>query len=402
VEINCPNVLTLRLPQNPASFGSFFEHIWAFDRTGVTEEDRGRLKMYQDNAQRERFRAQAPSLKDFISGLRVRVEIGEASADQLSRISQLTFRTNQFNFTTIRRSESEIREFLKQKNAGCLTVRVADRFGDYGVVGVVLYKTETDRLKLDTFLLSCRVLGRGVEYTVLSEVAHRALGARKRFVEITCLPTERNLPAMDFVSSLGDQYRTKPGEWLFPAEHLAALQYNPDAKSLQSNEKKATSNVEKPRLSSASDFGITVRSEHLQRIGEELWNISRVAKAVDDFRLQTRGLEGIGETETPGTVEAVVANVWRKVLGRPGIGLSANFFEVGGTSLKAVQVIAMLRKELKQNLSVITLFECPTIRLLAARLNAAGESPSGEPRTTGAALRGQQRRARAMRRTKSQ
>ncbi|HLM79960.1 MAG TPA: FkbM family methyltransferase [Terriglobales bacterium] len=402
VEINCPNVLTLRLPQNPASFGSFFEHVWAFDRSGVTEEDRSRLKMYQDNAQRERFRAQTPSLKDFIAGLKVRVEIGEASADQLSRVSQLTFRTNQFNFTTIRRSENEIREFLKQKDAGCLTVRVADRFGDYGVVGVVLYETEPDRLKLDTFLLSCRVLGRGVEYTVLSEVAQRALRARKSFVEITCLPTERNLPAMDFVSSLGDQYRTKPREWLFPAEHLAALQYNPDAKSLQSNEKSETSNVEKPPLPSASDFGITARSAHLQRIGEELWNISRVAKAVDDFRLQTRGLEGVGETETPGTAEAVVANVWRRVLGRPGIGLNANFFEVGGTSLKAVQVIAMLRKELKQNLSVITLFECPTIRLLAARLNPAGERPSAEPRTAGAALRGQQRRARAMRRTKSQ
>jgi FkbH-like protein len=400
VEINCPDVLTLRLPQNPASFASFFEHIWAFDHTGTTEEDRSRVKMYQDNARRERFRAQTPSLNDFVAGLMVRVEIAEATEDQLSRVSQLTFRTSQFNFTTIRRSPSEIRDFLKRENAGCLAVRVADRFGDYGLVGVVLYETEADRLKLDTFLLSCRVLGRGVEYTILSSIGQRALSAGKRFVELTCLPTERNLPAREFVSSLGDQYRSKAGEsWLFPAEYLVSLQYNPDEKTRQSNDKPVTPNVEKPPLPPALGFGMIARSEYLQRIGEELYDISRVAKAIDEFRLRIQGLDSVAETEPSDSLETIVLNIWRKVLGRPGIGLNVNFFEVGGTSLKAVQVIAMIRKEVKQNLSIVTLFECPTVRLLAARLSATAESPSSEPVAAGAALRGQQRRSRAMRRT---
>jgi hypothetical protein len=74
---------------------------------------------------------------------------------------------------------------------------------------------------------------------------------------------------------------------------------------------------------------------------------------------------------------------------------------VGGTSLKAVQVITMIRKQLHQNLSIVSLFECPTVTLLAARLGAKGRSPSSEPSTSGAALRGQQRRSRAMRRTRS-
>ena len=242
VEINCPGVLTLRLPQDPALFASFFEHIWAFDHGGTTEEDRNRVRMYQDNAQRERFRAQTSSLNDFIAGLMVRVEIGEATEDQLSRVSQLTFRTNQFNFTTIRRSPSEIREFLEREDTGCLAVRVADRFGDYGLVGVVLYEAEADRFKLDTFLLSCRVLGRAVEHTVLSSMGQRALSTGKRFVELSCLPTERNLPARDFVRSLGDQYRSKAGEVVgfASAEYLASLQYDPDEKSRPSNDKPAT------------------------------------------------------------------------------------------------------------------------------------------------------------------
>ncbi|HWO32198.1 MAG TPA: FkbM family methyltransferase, partial [Candidatus Acidoferrum sp.] len=402
VEINCPEVLTLRLPRDPASFTSFFEHIWAFDHGGTSEEDRSRGRMYQDNAQRERFRAQTPSLNDFVAGLMVRVEIDEATEDQLSRVSQLTFRTNQFNFTTIRRSPREMREFLKREDASCLTVRVADRFGDYGLVGVVLYEAEANRLKVDTFLLSCRVLGRAVEHTVLSSIGQRAVRTGKRFVELSCLPTERNLPARDFVSSLGDQYRSKVGaSWLFPAEYLASLQYDPDEKARQSNDKLATPQMENPPIPLAPGFGMTARSEHLQRIGEELSDVSRVAKAIDEFRLRTQGFVGMVEPEPSDSVETTLLNIWRKVLGRPGIGLNVNFFEGGGTSLKAVQVIAMIRKELNQNLSIVSLFECPTVTLLAARLGATGGSPSSVPGTSGAAVRGQQRRSRAMRRTRS-
>ena len=146
---------------------------------------------------------------------------------------------------------------------------------------------------------------------------------------------------------------------------------------------------------------MTARSEHLQRIGEELYDVSRVAKAIDEFRLCTQGLDGVAEPEPSDSLETRLVNIWRKVLGRPGIGLNVNFFEVGGTSLKAVQVITMIRKELNQNLSIVSLFECPTITLLAARLGATGRSPSSEPSTSGAAVRGQQRRSRAMRRTRS-
>jgi FkbH-like protein/FkbM family methyltransferase len=402
VEINCPSVLTLRLPQDPESFASFFEHIWAFDHAGNTQEDRSRARMYQDNAQRESFRVQTATLKDFVEGLKVRVEIAEATEDQFSRISQLTLRTNQFNFTTIRRSPSEIRDFLRSGNTGCLTVRVTDRFGDYGLVGVVLYEMAGDRMRLDTFLLSCRVLGRGVEHTVLSSVGQQAVNAGKRFVEIACVPTERNLPAREFVTDLGEQYRSKEREsWLFPAKYLASLRYNPDEKNQSSNDK-ATPDLGKRLPATSLGLGMSCGSEHLQHIGEELCEVSRVAKAIDEFRLGRPGFESTEEMEPSDGMESKVLNIWRKVLGRRGIGIEVNFFEAGGSSLKAVQVIAMIRKELKQALSITTLFECPTVRLLAARLKAAAGASFSEPRTTGAALRGQLRRSKALSRTRSQ
>jgi surfactin family lipopeptide synthetase B/lichenysin synthetase B len=129
-----------------------------------------------------------------------------------------------------------------------------------------------------------------------------------------------------------------------------------------------------------------------------LYEVDRVAKAIVEFRLRTQGLDGAPEAEPSGSIETALVNIWRKVLGRAGIGLNVNFFEVGGTSLKAVQVITMIRKELNQNLSIVSLFECPTVTLLAARLRG---SSSSELVSSGAVQRGRQRRARALGRTRS-
>ena len=89
------------------------------------------------------------------------------------------------------------------------------------------------------------------------------------------------------------------------------------------------------------------------------------------------------------------------MLGRPRIGMNDNFFEAGGTSLRAVQVIAMIKKELNQTLSIVSLFECPTVTLLAARLSATSGESQGEPPNAAAAQRGRQRRYNTLRRKAS-
>jgi len=397
VKINCPGVLTLQLPRDSKLLPAFLNHIWAFDHATSTEADQDRTRMYQESAKRERYREQTVSLKDFVEGLQLRVEIAEATEDQLGRISQLTFRTNQFNFTTIRRSESEIKTFLKREGTHCLTVCVADRFGDYGLVGVLMYESEAVRYKVDTLLLSCRVLGRGVEHALVSRLGQLAIEEGKRLVEFTYLPTGRNLPALEFITSIGDPHRDEAGtSWIFTAEDLAGVEYdpdeNPDDKAPIAREAPATANPEKPAPRAAWGFSVADRSERLQRIGESLYDIDRLAKAIEEYRLGRQALDATAELTPGGTLEAALANIWKKVLGRPRIGMNDNFFEAGGTSLKAVQVIAMIKKELKQTLSIVSLFECPTVTLLAAKLNEkSGEAGVGTP-TAEAALRGQRRR----------
>jgi FkbH-like protein len=108
VEANCPEVLVLQLPEDCERIPAFLKHCWAFDQLRITSEDRRRVESYSQNRDREVLRTQSMSLADFIAGLNLQIQISSMSTDQLSRMSQLTQRTNQFNCTTIRRSEAEL------------------------------------------------------------------------------------------------------------------------------------------------------------------------------------------------------------------------------------------------------------------------------------------------------
>jgi len=402
VRINCPGVVALQLPRDAESFPLFLSHIWAFDHTGGTEEDRNRTRMYQEGSKRQQYLEQSFSLKDFVTGLQLRVEVSEATEAQLGRVSQQTLRTNQFNFSSIRRSEHEIRQFLTREHASGLVVRVVDRFGDYGLVGVVMYETAADRYKVDTLLLSCRVLGRGVEHALVAWVGQRAVEDDKRLVEFTYRPTGKNLPALEFLTAIGDQYRNEAGtSWTFPAEHLARVEYHPDDKAPSGHRVPAAVNAEDRTHGRALAFGAADRSERLQRIGESLYDVNRLVRAIEEYRLRNQPLHVAADVTPATTLETALATIWRKVLGRPHVGLNDNFFEAGGTSLRAVQVVARIKTELKLSLSVVSLFECPTVALLAAKLSATSRDAHGKTTTTAAALRGQQRRRHAVRRKAS-
>jgi hypothetical protein len=264
---------------------------------------------------------------------------------------------------------------------------VSDRFGDYGLVGVVLYEAAADRYKVDTLLLSCRVLGRGVEHALLAWLGRRAVEEGKRLVELAFVPTTKNLPALQFLESIAD---ARPAadrtSWTVGAERLATLAYNPD----DSVRTAAPLEPRPPRP--AGGFGVADPSGRLQRIAEHLYDVEQVTRAIDDYRLRKDPLPAAPPAAPRSPLQAALVHVWSKVLGTSRIGLHDNFFDAGGTSLRAVQVIAMIRKELKRDLSIVALFESPTVALLAARLSAGADAAHGGAAAAEAALRGRQRR----------
>ena len=226
VQANCPEVLTLQLPASADDIPRFLRHVWAFDRLKITETDRQRTAFYQQNQNRERLRNNSWSLDHFLEALELNVQISEMSSHQLARVAQLTQRTNQFNVTGIKRSESELEQLCLTGRLETLVVDAKDRFGDYGLVGVMIFGSDSEAINVDTFLLSCRALGRRLEHRMLTKLGTIARERGKPYVNLSLRRTTKNQPAFDFLSQAGSQFgELNNGGWIFkfPTEHLLSL-----------------------------------------------------------------------------------------------------------------------------------------------------------------------------------
>jgi hypothetical protein len=259
-----------------------------------------------------------------------------------------------------------------------------------------MYERDTFCYSVDTFLLSCRVLGKGVEHAILAALAQRAAAGGTPLVELRYVSTARNAPATEFLRSIEHLRRNmSAGSWVFAAEDLAQLEYDPDHAPVEPAATAGTSAEQV--VPSTSTFRLTDLSARMQCLGTDLCRIGSIAKAVDEHRFRSLP-SGAASVSPTSTLEAALAKIWRRALGVSRIGVSDNFFEVGGTSLSAVQVIAAIRKELKYDVSIVHLFEYPTVSLLAAKFSTAPETATADSASAGAERRGQQRRHRAMRR----
>jgi FkbH-like protein len=203
-----------------------------FDTLTMSDEDRRRGASYRAEAERRQAQRDAPDLEGYLRSLEMVVKIRPADAVSLPRAAQLTQKTNQFNLTTQRYGEEQMARFAADPACDVLTVRVSDRFGDAGLVGVAIVRYEERRAVLDTLLLSCRVLGRGVEDALLTSCLRRAQARGASSLTGLFRPTARNQVAAGFLAGQGFRQADDAGEtWEFdligwsPAvpSHLKAL-----------------------------------------------------------------------------------------------------------------------------------------------------------------------------------
>jgi len=175
-----------------------------FDVARVTEDDRNRLGDYKAQAQRAEMETAAGGDREsFLASLGIVCSFGSAVDAPLARAVQLMGKTNQFNLTTRRRSAAEVELFATEGGGQAIAVRVRDRFGDAGVVGLALARTVGEVCVIDSLLLSCRVIGRGVETALLAQIAATALrdGATRLIGEY--VPTKKNAPCATFYGDHG-------------------------------------------------------------------------------------------------------------------------------------------------------------------------------------------------------
>jgi FkbH-like protein len=223
-QAGAPEVLVLPLPADPAGIPEFLRHVWAFDRARVTEEDRRRPELYAQKAERASAERAAANLEEFLAALRLEIVIAPVRPEQAARVAQLTQRTNQMNATCVRRSEAEILALGGARaRVECLAVEVKDRFGSYGLAGAMVFRCTGDRLAVDTFLLSCRALGRGVEHRMVARLGEIARERGLALVEIPFVPGQRNQPARLFLESL--RAPDADGVFRLPSGEAAAVVY---------------------------------------------------------------------------------------------------------------------------------------------------------------------------------
>ncbi len=208
-----PEVTVIEAPDSPIGFIRAIEGSGAFDHLILSDEDRRRSEMYAAERTRERLRAESTSLEEFLARLAMTVTIGDVDGETLPRVAQLLAKTNQFNLTTRRHSAAEV-QCLIERGGVALWLRVRDRFGDNGLVGVGIVVPDTpDRWRIDTLLLSCRVIGREVERALVNALLRRARERGARVVAGEYIPTAKNGVVSDLYARLGFAPNDSDGRW---------------------------------------------------------------------------------------------------------------------------------------------------------------------------------------------
>jgi len=196
-----PQVLVPELAEDPVERPAMLRSMPSFRRIALTDADRGRAQSYQAERGRREFSAMASSFEEFLSSLEQQATIEPVCDASLGRAAQLCQRTNQFNLTTRRYSTAELERMLGEDDVELFTLAVSDRFGDSGITGLAILRLTDEGAEIDTFLMSCRVLGRRLEDALLAFLAERAGARGARMLVGRFEPTAKNGQAADFYSS---------------------------------------------------------------------------------------------------------------------------------------------------------------------------------------------------------
>ncbi len=193
-----PQILTPEMPKDPARYRETLETLPELQVLTITDEDRSRTRQYLERRQRGQLRRAAPTPEGYLASLEITAAIDRASERTLPRVHQLFQRTNQFNLTGVRYEPGLLAARNADSGWRIYVTHVSDRFGDHGLVAAAVVRAEAEEWTIENFVMSCRVIGYGIEDVLLAHVAGdaRAANAQRLSGAIVTLP--KNAPARDF------------------------------------------------------------------------------------------------------------------------------------------------------------------------------------------------------------
>jgi len=198
-----PEVTTLLLGPDPAGYAGQLLDCRLFELRNITAEDAERTGQYRSEIQRKEIQAASADMNSYLASLEMTTTITEFMPVDIPRLAQLINKSNQFNLTTRRRTEAELSALMRDPAYVTFSVRLKDRFGDHGLISIVIACEGGDILKIDTWLMSCRVLNRQVEHEVLNELVRLAVIKNCQRLEGLYLPTSKNEMVKDFYFRMG-------------------------------------------------------------------------------------------------------------------------------------------------------------------------------------------------------
>jgi FkbH-like protein len=198
-----PEVTGILLGSDPSRYAREVMDARLFEPRAITAEDAERAELYKQEARRQELESNFTDMDSYLSSLGMKCVITEFRAVDAPRIAQLIGRSNQFNVTTRRRTEAEVRQLIDDPAYCAFNMRLEDRFGDYGLIAIVVGRVEGEVLEMDTWLMSCRVLKRQVEEETVNEIVRLARLRGCSRIHGVYLPTKKNGMVRDLYSRMG-------------------------------------------------------------------------------------------------------------------------------------------------------------------------------------------------------
>jgi len=377
-----PEVMALKLPEDTTHWKPFLDRNWAFDTFVVTQEDRQRTSMYLAEKKRKEVAESKVNNEDFITQLGVNTGIFGLNEHNLDRIEQLTQRTNQFNLNGQRFTKSDVLDYASKPDHWVYALSVSDRFGDYGITGAIFARQVDNTITVDAWMLSCRVLARGVEQHVVHHLGDIAMNHNADIIKFQHKITPKNAPLQLFLST--DAFTRRPDS------NSELIQIEISVERLK----------EFPKLGSYGIFeGIPVTDENTSSIKSvklseyrtqlvkkneadesvEYWTYSDAIDIVQHPRNQryigelTRLRPDLLEesrshddstsvvvaqfAEPITSTEVRMAAIWKLLLESDRIGRHHDFFLSGGNSLMATRLASRIYREFHVEIELSTIFQ---------------------------------------------
>lgn len=340
-----PSVNVFDMPTDEKIIAKRIRRSWLFDQ-GSSALKVDRTQSYKNNEQRKFAGLQASDRDAYLKELQLVIDIEDVNTGHYERVVEMCQRVTQFNITNTRYDVGKLTGFFTRSGNGGFVVSMRDKFGDYGIIGLSLYEIVGSTLNVRAFLVSCRALGRGVEFRIVNRLGEMAVSRGAGLIDFNFMATSRNEPARSFLESL-DAFAAVPVTTALNAKAGSPIR----------------NNVERVNI----PISYSERLKDPLKLASSVLDVNELITVVNTARVK-RVSRRNGGSRPAGALEKSLASIFEELLGVSDVLADDNFFRLGGHSLLATRLISSIKYKLGVDVDLKSVFECKTVSSLAAHV----------------------------------